>query len=153
MNDQSQTSPKTDRQIWMAVLARTDAKVLRDYFEAHGGLPVFQIMKPAETGTVMLEGRAGGSGRRFNAGEATMTRCVVRLDGQLGFSYALGRDKHKAVLAAVLDAALQDTAQHDQIMRELITPLLQQQRVAKLEASRKAAATKVEFFTLVRGDG
>jgi alpha-D-ribose 1-methylphosphonate 5-triphosphate synthase subunit PhnG len=153
VNDQSQSSPKTDRQIWMAVLARAEAKVLHDYFEAHGGLPVFQIMKPAETGTVMLEGRAGGSGRRFNAGEATMTRCVVRLEGQLGFSYALGRDKHKAVLAAVLDAALQDTAQHDQIMRELITPLLQQHNEAKLEASRKAAATKVEFFTLVRGDG
>ena len=65
----------------------------------------------------------------------------------------MGRDKHKAVLAAVLDAALQDTAQHDQIMRELITPLLEQQRDAKFEASRKAAATKVEFFTLVRGDG
>ena len=55
--------------------------------------------------------------------------------------------------AAALDAALQDTAQHDQIMRELITPLLQQHNEAKLEASRKAAATKVEFFTLVRGDG
>ena len=38
-------------------------------------------------------------------------------------------------------------------MRELITPLLQQHNEAKLEASRKAAATKVEFFTLVRGDG
>ena len=153
MNDQSQSSPKTDRQIWMAVLARAEAKVLSAFFDANGGLPVFQIMKPAETGTVMLEGRAGGSGRRFNAGEATMTRCVVRLGEQLGFSYALGRDKHKAMLAAVLDAALQDTAQHDQIMRELITPLLEQQRDAKFEASRKAAATKVEFFTLVRGDG
>ena len=86
MNDQSQSSPKTDRQIWMAVLARAEAKVLSAFFDANGGLPVFQIMKPAETGTVMLEGRAGGSGRRFNAGDATMTRCVVRLGEQLGFS-------------------------------------------------------------------
>lgn len=137
----------------MAVLARAEAKAMRAFFDAHGGLPAFQIMKPAETGTVMLEGRAGGSGRRFNAGEATMTRCVVRLGAYLGYSYALGRDKHKAVLAAVLDAALQDTTQHDLIMRELITPLLQQRDEAKREASRKAAATKVEFFTLVRGDG
>ncbi|MFZ4788519.1 MAG: phosphonate C-P lyase system protein PhnG [Beijerinckiaceae bacterium] len=153
MNDQSQSSPRTDRQIWMAVLARAEAKVLNAFFDAHGGLPVIQIMKPAETGTVMLEGRAGGSGRRFNAGEATMTRCVVRLGEQLGFSYALGRDKHKAVLAAVLDAALQDPSRHALIMRELITPLLQQHDESKREASRKAAATKVEFFTLVRGDG
>ena len=82
-----------------------------------------------------------------------MTRCVVRLGEQLGFSYALGRDKHKAVLAAVLDAALQDPSRHALIMRELITPLLQQHDESKREASRKAAATKVEFFTLVRGDG
>jgi alpha-D-ribose 1-methylphosphonate 5-triphosphate synthase subunit PhnG len=153
LNDQSQTSPKTDRQIWMAVLARADTKVMQDFFDAHNGLPVFQLMKPAETGTVMLEGRAGGTGRRFNVGEVTMTRCVVRLGEQLGFSYALGRDKHKAVLAAVLDAALQDHSQHALIMRELITPLQQQANAAKNEASRKAAATKVEFFTLVRGDG
>jgi alpha-D-ribose 1-methylphosphonate 5-triphosphate synthase subunit PhnG len=146
-------SAPTERQFWMAVLARAEAKALQAYFDEHGGLPVFHVMKPAETGTLMVEGRAGGSGRRFNAGEATVTRCIVRLGEQLGFSYALGRDKNKAVLAAVLDAALQDPVTHTVIMTQLIAPLAQQQQAAKEESSRKAAATKVEFFTLVRGDG
>lgn len=152
MKDQTHASTKTSRQIWMAVLARADVKAMSDFFDMHGGMPAYQIMKPAETGTVMLEARAGGTGRRFNAGEATLTRCVVKLGSQLGFSYALGRDKQKAVLAALLDAALQDKAQHDLIMRELIRPLQHQQQEIKNMASRKAGATKVEFFTLVRGD-
>jgi alpha-D-ribose 1-methylphosphonate 5-triphosphate synthase subunit PhnG len=100
----------------------------------------------------MLEGRAGGAGRRFNLGEATMTRCVVRVNGILGFAYALGRDKAKAQLAARLDALLQDPAHRDVLMSTVIQPLATAQGQAKEMASRKAAATKVDFFTLVRGD-
>ena len=74
-------------------------------------LPAHDLLKAPETGTVMVEGRAGGAGRRFNLGEATVTRCVVRLaDGAMGFSYALGRDGRKARLAAILDAQLQREA-------------------------------------------
>jgi alpha-D-ribose 1-methylphosphonate 5-triphosphate synthase subunit PhnG len=136
----------------MAVLARARREELEEIFERLGGLPRHAVLKPAETGTVMVEGRAGGNGRRFNLGEATLTRCVVRLDGgPMGFAYALGTDRRKALLAAVLDALLQDPARGPALARAVIGPLAERQRTAKDLALRKAAATKVEFFTVVRG--
>jgi alpha-D-ribose 1-methylphosphonate 5-triphosphate synthase subunit PhnG len=137
-----------ERKRWMAVLARAS----RAEIEALSGpeLPAHEIMKAPETGTVMVEGRAGGAGRRFNLGEATMTRCIVRLsDGAMGFSYALGRDGRKARLAAILDARLQ--RESDGALRQGVARLAEAQVAARDLASRKAAATKVDFFTLVRG--
>ena len=137
-----------NRKRWMAVLARAS----RAEIEALAGpeLPAHELMKAPETGTVMVEGRAGGAGRRFNLGEATMTRCVVRFsDGAMGFSYALGRDGRKARLAAILDARLQ--RESDGGLRDAVTRLAATQAAARDLSSRKAAATKVDFFTLVRG--
>lgn len=137
-----------ERKRWMAVLARAS----RAEIEALAGpdLPAHELMKAPETGTVMVEGRAGGAGRRFNLGEATMTRCIVRLsDGAMGFSYALGRDGRKARLAAILDARLQ--SENDSALRQGISRLAEAQAATRDLASRKAAATRVDFFTLVRG--
>ena len=145
---------KSDRQRWMAVLARARTEELEAIFSRAGGLPAHGIMKPAETGTVMVEGRAGGAGRRFNVGEATMTRCVVRLEDEprtLGFAYTLGTDRRKALLAALLDALLQDPAKGMALLASGIEPLARAQQAARDLASRKAARTKVDFFTLVRG--
>ncbi len=115
--------------------------------------PGFTVLKAPETGTVMVEGRAGGAGSRFNLGEATVTRCVVRLDsGTMGFSYALGRDREKARLAAVIEALLQEEPEAGPLHGSL-REIAEQQAAAKALASRKAAATKVEFFTMVRGEG
>ncbi|AMJ63700.1 phosphonate C-P lyase system protein PhnG [Bosea sp. PAMC 26642] len=141
-------SDTTARRHWMAILARAS----RSEIEALAGpeLPAHEVLKAPETGTVMVEGRAGGAGRRFNLGEATVTRCVVRLDdGAMGFSYALGRDGRKARLAAILDARLQREAQGSELTRG-IADLAARQMAARDLASRKAAATKVDFFTLVR---
>lgn len=143
------TAQTTDRQRWMAVLARASRAEIADLVGPD--LPGHEVLKAPETGTVMVEGRAGGAGRRFNLGEATVTRCVVRLpNGRMGFSYALGRDHLKARLAALADARLQDEneggALHGGIAR-----LAEGQAAARELASRKAAATKVDFFTLVRG--
>jgi alpha-D-ribose 1-methylphosphonate 5-triphosphate synthase subunit PhnG len=147
-SQENATSQKA-RQKWMAILARAEADALEEYFEEQG-LPVHVVMKKPETGTVMIEGRAGGSGRRFNFGEATVTRCVVRVGDTLGFSYALGHDRRKALLAAVADALLQGE-NATTVMSKLIEPLAERQATARVIASRKAAATKVDFFTLVRG--
>jgi alpha-D-ribose 1-methylphosphonate 5-triphosphate synthase subunit PhnG len=141
------------RAFWMGVLARVSLKELRAALSlAQVELPKVEIVKAAETGTLMLEGRAGGSGRRFNAGEATVTRCVVRCRETLGFSYALGRDKDKAVMAASLDCLLQDSEHYRDLMDRIIQPLADVQRRKRETQSRRAAATKVEFFTMVRGD-
>jgi alpha-D-ribose 1-methylphosphonate 5-triphosphate synthase subunit PhnG len=141
-----------ERQHWMGILARADRETLQARIEALGPLPDGEIVRPAETGTVMIEGRAGGSGGRFNLGEATVTRCVMRVDGRLGFAYALGRDRVKAELAAKLDALLQDPQRQDALIAAVIAPLAHAQEDQRQEASRKAATTKVDFFTLVRGD-
>jgi alpha-D-ribose 1-methylphosphonate 5-triphosphate synthase subunit PhnG len=83
-------------------------------------------------------------------GEATMTRCVVRLaDGTMGFAYALGTDRRKALVSAVLDALLQSSS--DAGLYDDISALARAQTEARQLALRKAAATKVDFFTLVRG--
>ncbi|MGO4406719.1 phosphonate C-P lyase system protein PhnG [Bosea sp. RAF48] len=141
-------SQKTPRQSWMATLARASRAEIESLL---GDPPNHDVLKAPETGTVMVEGRAGGAGRRFNLGEATVTRCVVRLyNGRMGFSYALGRDGRKARLAALLDARLQDEAEGSDLHRDVAT-LAAQQASARDLASRKAAATKVDFFTLVRG--
>jgi alpha-D-ribose 1-methylphosphonate 5-triphosphate synthase subunit PhnG len=140
---------KTQRQRWLAVLARASRAEIADLVGAE--IPSHAILKAPETGTVMVEGRAGGAGRRFNLGEATVTRCIVRLDdGAMGFSYALGRDARKARLAAILDARLQAQAQGGDLHRA-IDELAARQDESRDLASRKAAATKVDFFTLVRG--
>lgn len=144
-----------ERQRWLAALARADraslAAALADVDTA-GDTTGEELVRAPEIGTVMLEGRAGGTGRRFNLGEATVTRCVVRLGGKLGFAYALGRDTEKARLAARLDALLQDPARRPDLMARVIAPLERAEAARRDLAARKAAATKVEFFTLVRGD-
>lgn len=133
----------------MAVLARASRSEIEAVLGAD--LPAHDLLKAPETGTVMVEGRAGGAGRRFNLGEATVTRCVVRLaDGAMGFAYALGRDGRKARLAAILDARLQQEAEAGPL-RQHVSALAARQAAARDLASRKAAATKVDFFTLVRG--
>ena len=147
-----QQSPCTARQAWMAVLARASTAELEAIVQHAGGLPKHDVLKPAETGTLMLEGRAGGGGRRFNAGEATITRCVVRLPtGILGYAYVLGTNRRKALLAALIDGLLQATETGASLERTAIAPLAAAQHRARETASRKAAATKVDFFTLVRG--
>jgi len=138
----------------MSVLARAPGPEIAVLAAELGPLPAYQILKAPETGTVMLEGRAGGTGRRFNAGEATVTRAAVRLaDDTMGVAYALGTDKRKAELAAVLDGLLQSAVWRDRILTTVIRPLAAAEEERRTLASRKAAATKVDFFTLVRGDG
>lgn len=141
------------RRWWMAVMARATATELAEILALQGPVPEHAILKRSEAGTVMIEGRAGGTGERFNIGEATVTRCVIRLSqGAIGVSYALGTDRRKVHLAAVLDAILQMTPPSEPLL-DAIEILAARQTARRQETSRKAAATKVEFFTLVRGDG
>lgn len=102
---------------------------------------------------LMLRGRVGGTGNPFNLGEASVVRCAVRLgNGALGVAYAMGRDKRHAELAALFDALLQDPMRHDELQRMLIQPLQAMQAQARASRRREVAPSKVEFFTLVRGD-
>jgi alpha-D-ribose 1-methylphosphonate 5-triphosphate synthase subunit PhnG len=101
----------------------------------------------------MLRGRAGGTGARFNVGEMPVTRCTVRLaDGRVGHGWIQGRDRRKAELAAAFDALLQDEGMRNALEASLLAPIAADLDARRATAARKAAATRVEFFTLVRGD-
>jgi alpha-D-ribose 1-methylphosphonate 5-triphosphate synthase subunit PhnG len=78
----------------------------------------------------------------------TVTRCAMRLGAHIGHAYIAGRDHAKARLAALLDAALQDTARHDAVMQTIVKPLAAAQQEARTVEARKAAATRVDFFTM-----
>ena len=110
-------------------------------------------LRPVETGLVMLRGRMGGSGPAFNIGEATVTRATVRLDtGTVGFSYLLGRSHRRARLAALVDALGQDPAWREGLERNLVAPVEERQAATDARVRADTAATRVDFFTLVRGE-
>lgn len=120
----------------------------RDFF-----LTPHDVLRAPEAGLVMLRGLMGATGAAFNVGEATVTRCAVRLTGGTeGHAYVMGRNAAHARVAAVCDALLQ-TADHGEPVRErVIAPLEAKLQQDHIEAAGKAASTKVDFFTMVRGD-
>lgn len=137
------------RQRWMAILARSQLAQLTVLLADAPALPTHVVLRGPENGLVMLRGRAGGAGARFNLGEMTVTRCTVRnADGFVGHAYIKGRERPLATLAAALDAALQDAARHDGLQAAVIEPLANAQAEARTAIARRAAATRVDFFTL-----
>ena len=142
-----------DRQAWMAVLAKA---LPADLEEAHGALetaPVFDWVRPPETGLVMVRGRAGGTGDAFNLGEMTVTRCALRIaSGETGVAYVQGRSKRRAELAALFDAMLQNPAHTKSLRVAVIDKLADRHARQRAAESRKVKATQVDFFTMVRGE-
>ena len=137
------------RQRWMSVLARTPRTVLETkWADTYSDVKWSHLREP-QIGMVMVRGRAGGAGQRFNLGEMTVTRCAVTLsDGTVGHSYVKGRDRLQAQYAALFDAIML----RDGSACDFIDDLATAQANAKHEHARKVAATKVDFFTLVSGE-
>lgn len=109
-------------------------------------------LKPVETGLVMLRGRMGGDGAPFNLGEATVTRAVVELPtGERGYGHVLGRDPERARAAAVLDALWQIPAEREAVEAEALRPIEARLAAERAKTQAETAATRVDFFTLVRG--
>jgi alpha-D-ribose 1-methylphosphonate 5-triphosphate synthase subunit PhnG len=147
---------RTPRQRWMAVLAKASTRDLEDAWTRLPDQPDYETLRGPETGLVMVRGRIGGAGNAFNLGEMTMTRCAVRLqrgasgDPIVGFGFVAGRDPRHAELAAVFDALLQADSSRDRVQVQVIGTLQAAQRARKSEAAARAAATRVDFFTMVR---
>lgn len=144
---------QAERKAAMATLAQSSGDdIVRLWNEA--GLPAeAELLRGPETGLVTLRGRIGGGGAPFNVGEATVTRATVRVpSGQVGHCYALGRDKQKAKLAAIADALWQDPARRAEVEAGLIAPLRSALSSAQEKRRAQTAATKVDFFTMVRGE-
>jgi len=137
----------------MRILAEARLQEIEDGLAVMGEAVRHTELRPPETGLVMLRGRIGGDGAPFNIGEATVTRCAVQLlSGEVGFSYALGRDQHKARLAAVCDALWQSDAHRAAVERHVLSPVCKRIDAERTEIERRTAATRVDFFTMVRGE-
>lgn len=142
-----------ERKQWMAVLAKAEFKQLKSLWEEIEDKPQFDVLRQPEVGLVMVRGRMGGSGQPFNLGEATVTRCSVRSDsGHTGHAYLLGRNGDHARYAAEVDALMQSETRREELNDQVILPLAQMHLQARDIERQKTAATKVDFFTMVRGE-
>jgi alpha-D-ribose 1-methylphosphonate 5-triphosphate synthase subunit PhnG len=137
----------------MGLLARALPADLSRLWAALGPEPAFDWLRRPETGMVMLRGRAGGTGAPFNLGEMTVTRASVRLaEGAVGHAMVQGRDAAHARIAALADALMQ-TGAAEGLRAGLLAPLAEAEGARRQARAARAAATKVEFFTMVRGEG
>lgn len=121
------------RQQWMAVLAHSQPQELAALWAELKLNPEYQVIRKSETGLVQIQARMGGTGQRFFAGDATLTRAVVQLaNGTYGYSYLSGRDKAHAERCAVIDALMQEKVQFQTLQETLIAPLAanREQRLA-----------------------
>jgi len=143
-----------ERQRWLAVLAKADAEDLERRWCELGLTPEFRHLRTPETGLVMLRGRMSGAGAPFNVGEMTVTRCsVVLADGTVGHGYVGGSDARHAEIAALCDALLQTDAGRDAVEARVIAPLVAAYEAGRQRTAARAAATRVEFFTVAREAG
>lgn len=117
-------------------------------------IPAYETSRPPENGLVMVRGRIGGDGAPFNLGEASVSRAAVRLSsGEVGFGYVLGRDGEKARLIALCDALIQNDNFRISIEQRVVAPLRQELAAVRAQQAAESAATRVDFYTLVRGEG
>jgi alpha-D-ribose 1-methylphosphonate 5-triphosphate synthase subunit PhnG len=137
------------RKGWMSILAKAPPARLAALMPDR---PAHEVLRAPETGAVMVQGRIGATGAAFNLGEMTVTRCSVRLAcGTVGHAWVQGRDKGHARRAALADALMQ-TGAATEVTDRILTPLRAEAAAARTARAAKAAGTKVEFFTMVRGE-
>jgi alpha-D-ribose 1-methylphosphonate 5-triphosphate synthase subunit PhnG len=144
---------RTDRRAAMRVLAEAKADEIERGLKAVIDPLAYAELRVAETGLVMLRGRIGGEGAPFNLGEATVTRAAVQIpSGEVGFAYILGRDHRKARLSAICDALWQSESYREIVEREVLVPIRTRVETERAHRRAQTAATRVDFFTMVRGE-
>jgi alpha-D-ribose 1-methylphosphonate 5-triphosphate synthase subunit PhnG len=146
------------RRRWLAILAKAELGELEAAWDALAEKPAYRMLRRGETGLVMVRGRIGGTGQPFNLGEMTMARAAVQLVDEsgratrTGFGHAAGHAQRKAELIALFDALLQEPTRHAVVNSTFLAPLAHKQAAAKRERAAKIATSKVDFFTMVRGE-
>jgi alpha-D-ribose 1-methylphosphonate 5-triphosphate synthase subunit PhnG len=148
-----QNGRQAQRQAAMAVLAHSDAAEIARRLAAIV-LPAHENLREPENGLVMVRGRIGGDGAAFNLGEATISRAAVRLaTGEVGFGYTLGRDVQKAQMIALCDAMVQSDEFAGAVETDVLAPLRANMTSERNRKAEETAATRVDFYTMVRGEG
>ena len=140
------------RKAWMGLLAKAPEGRVAALLDGAIDRPDFTWLRAPEIGSTMVRGRAGGTGAPFNLGEMTVTRSALTLaTGEVGHAYIQGRRKADAEAAALVDAMMQTSAA-ETVRAAVLDPLTAQSKAAKAARAEKAAATKVDFFTMARGE-
>ncbi len=148
---QDATATPNPRSEALSVLAGAELKDISAAWATWENRPQVEQIRAPETGLIMIRGRTGGGGAAFNLGEATVSRASVRIDsGEVGHGYCLGRDGDKAQLIAILDALFQ--REPDNIEFAILRPLRDIAWARTQRQNEETAATRVDFFTLVRGE-
>ena len=142
------------RRRWLSVLAKAPSTRLQALWQALGATPSYVVLRRPEIGLVMVQGRISGTGAPFCTGEMTVTRAAVRLDGgEMGFGYVCGRDTRHAETVAAIDALGQRADWTERLEAELVAPLAREAEARHRLIAARAAATKVDFFTVAREAG
>lgn len=153
MTASGENGGQVQRQAAMAVLAHSDAADIASHLGTIA-VPAYEDLREPENGLVMVRGRIGGDGGAFNLGEATVSRAAVRLaTGEVGFGYSLGRDRQKARMIALCDAMVQSREFADAVEAKVLAPLRAAMISMRDGKAAETAATRVDFYTLVRGEG
>jgi alpha-D-ribose 1-methylphosphonate 5-triphosphate synthase subunit PhnG len=137
---------------WLGLLARAPGARLAALAEALRPWPEIDWLRRPEIGSVMLRGRAGATGAPFNLGEMTVTRATLRLGcGTVGHGWVQGRDAAACAAAALIDALMQRPGAAGPA-QDLVARLAAEEAERRAARAARAAATRVEFFTLARGE-
>lgn len=156
--DNVQPTQPIARAAWIALLSRAPLELLESAVGTHWPAQPNWLRAP-ETGLMMVQGRAGATGERFNLGEVTVSRCALRMSlatpdaAVVGVAYALGRSHRQVSLAAVADAMLQDPSRMDMLEQTLLAPVRLHLAQERSQRELAAQSTKVEFFTVAREAG
>lgn len=140
------------RQHWLGLMAKAPAGRVAILLDQAVTRPAFTWLRAPEVGSTMVRARAGATGGPFNLGEVTVTRCALTLaTGEVGHAYIQGRSKTDAEAVAIVDALMQTPTAAT--LQARVLDMLEAELTAKRDArAAKAAATKVDFFTMVRGE-
>jgi len=153
MQDNALAPEIAARQRRLSVLAKAPGKELLSCWKQTGLDPEVHLLRGPETGLVALRGRIGGNGQPFHVGEMSATRVTVRIgSGEVGHAMISGRDTRKAQLVAVIEALAQDPAHANIIEQVIVAPLEKLASETDAKLREETAATRVNFFTMVRGE-
>jgi len=140
-----------ERKRWLSILAKAPSQDVITAWEGLAERPSYSALRAPEIGMVLVRGRMGGTGDAFNLGEMTVTRAAVRLEsGETGIGYVAGRNRRHAEIAAAVDAMMQSADLRGAVEGAVVARLAASQQTRRDTNARKAAATKVDFFTMVR---
>jgi len=150
---QNPTSSSEEQRRVIGILAHAKAEELEKHYAHLPDVPDWHFVRKPETGLVMVRGRIAAEGAPFNFGETTVTRAVVALQtGETGFSYALGRSHKKAETSAIIHALWKNDERRAAVEDKVLKPLAEAAKAEDDKTRGEVAPTKVDFFTMVRGD-